>query len=55
MNIAKTVTTVKVKPRESREALFKTMLLTPKLKSIIQLFDQNFWAKALFINKRINL
>jgi transposase len=46
MDIAKTVTTVKVKLRESRETLSKTMLLTPKHKSIAQLFDQNFWAKS---------
>ncbi|MDR0834213.1 MAG: IS1634 family transposase, partial [Candidatus Symbiothrix sp.] len=46
MDIAKTVTTVKVKLRESRETLSKTMLLTPKHKSIARLFDQNFWAKS---------
>jgi hypothetical protein len=43
LNIAKTITTVKVKLKESRKTLTKTMLVTPKHKSIAQLFDQNFW------------
>ncbi|MDR1758020.1 MAG: hypothetical protein LBR51_03540 [Bacteroidales bacterium] len=51
MEIAKTVTTVKVKPLESREMLSKIMLLTPKHKSIAQLFDQNFWAKSAGVSR----
>jgi transposase len=43
LSIAKTITTAKVKLKESRETLTKTMLVTPKHKSIVQLFDQNFW------------
>jgi hypothetical protein len=51
MDIAKKVTTVKVKPHESRKTLFKTMLLTPKHKSIAQLFDQNFWVKSAGVSR----
>jgi transposase len=43
LDIAKTVTTVKEKLQESKETLTKTMLITPKHKSIALLFDQNFW------------
>ena len=43
LNIAKTVTTLKIKLPESKETLTKTMLLTPKHKSIEPLFDKNFW------------
>jgi transposase len=43
LNIAKTVTTLKIKLPISGEILTKTMLLTPKHKSIAILFEQNFW------------
>jgi transposase len=43
LNIAKTITTLKVKLPVSGETLSKTMLITPKHKSIATLFDQNFW------------
>jgi hypothetical protein len=45
LDIAKTITTVKVKLQQSKETLTKTMLVTPKHKSIAQLFDENFWEK----------
>lgn len=43
LNIAKTITTLKIKLPISGETLTKTMLLTPKHKSIAILFDQYFW------------
>jgi transposase len=43
LDIAKTITTIKVKLKESTETLTKTMLITPKHKSIAQLFDIIFW------------
>ncbi len=43
LNIAKTVTTLKIKLPESGEIMTKTMLLTAKHKTIEQLFDKNFW------------
>ena len=46
LNIAKTITTVKVKLRESKEALLKTMLLTDKHKAIEPLFEKEFWGKC---------
>ena len=43
LNIAKTITTMKIKLPISGETLTKTMLLTQKHKSIQMLFDNNFW------------
>jgi transposase len=43
LNIAKTVTTIKIKLPTSGETLTKTMLLTKKHKTIEQLFDEKFW------------
>ena len=43
LNIAKTVTTLKIKLPESGEIMTKTMLLTAKHKTIEPLFDKNFW------------
>jgi transposase len=43
LNIAKTITTLKIKLPASGETLTKTMLLTQKHKSIQQLFDKKFW------------
>jgi transposase len=46
LNIARTITTIKVKLPASGKTLTKTMLLTQKHKSIAKLFDQNFWKNA---------
>jgi transposase len=43
LDIAKTITTIKVKLKESKETLTKAILITPRHKSIAQLFDKNFW------------
>ena len=43
LNIAKTITTIKVKLPISETTLTKTMLLTAKHKSIDLLFDDHFW------------
>lgn len=43
LSIAKTITTLKIKLPTSGETITKTMLLTPKHKSIEMLFDENFW------------
>jgi transposase len=43
LDIAKTITTLKIKLPISGETLTKTMLITPKHKSIASLFYQKFW------------
>jgi transposase len=43
LNIAKTITTLKIKLPACGQSLTKTMLITAKHKSIGQLFDQKFW------------
>jgi transposase len=43
LNIAKTVTTLKIKLPASGETLTKTMILTAKHKAIEPLFDKKFW------------
>ena len=43
LNIAKTITTIKVKLLISDTTLTKTMLITARHKSIAMLFDDNFW------------
>ena len=43
MDIAKTVTTIKIRLQTSNATLTKTMLLTSKQKSIALLFDEIFW------------
>jgi transposase len=43
LNIAKTITTLKIKLPISGKTLTKPMLITARHKSISQLFDQNFW------------
>jgi hypothetical protein len=43
LNIAKTITTLKIKLPMSGERLTKTMLITAKHKSISKLFEQEFW------------
>lgn len=47
LSIAKTVTTIKVKLPSSVSTLTKTLLLTPKHKSIAKLFDEGFWKNYL--------
>ena len=43
LNIAKTVTTLKVKLPISGETITKTMILTNKHRSIEDLFEKKFW------------
>jgi transposase len=43
LDIAKTITTIKVNMPVSGNIMTKTMLLTPKHKSIARLFEENFW------------
>jgi hypothetical protein len=43
LDIAKTITTIKIKLPLSGETMTKTMLLTAKHKFIAKLFNQNFW------------
>ena len=43
LDIAKTITTLKVKLPFSNESLTKTMLVTKKHQSIALLYDENFW------------
>ena len=43
LNIAKTITTIKVKLPCSGETITQTMLITSKHKSIALLFDEKFW------------
>jgi len=43
LNIAKTITTLKIKLPVSGERLTKTMLITAKHKSISKLFEKEFW------------
>jgi len=47
LNIAKTITTMKIKLPISGKTLIKTMLITEKHKSIEMLFDKNFWKNYL--------
>ena len=43
LDIAKTVTALKIKLPASAETLTKTMLITTKYKSISMLYDRDFW------------
>ncbi len=43
LDIAKTITTIKIKLPKSGNTMTQTMLLTQRHKSIAQLFDENFW------------
>ncbi|GHU75841.1 hypothetical protein FACS189414_0770 [Bacteroidia bacterium] len=43
LDIAKMITTLKIKLPICNETMTKTMLLTPRHKSIATLFDENFW------------
>ena len=43
LDIAKTITTIKINLPISGNTMTKTMILTQRHKSITQLFDENFW------------
>ncbi|HOV11143.1 MAG TPA: IS1634 family transposase [Bacteroidales bacterium] len=43
LDIAKTITTIKINMPISGNTITQTMLLTPRHKSIAHLFDENFW------------
>ena len=43
IDIAKTIVTLKIKLPADANSITKTMLLTPKHRSIAMLFDENFW------------
>ena len=43
IDIAKTITTLKIKLPKSGETLTKTMILTERHRQIASLFDENFW------------
>lgn len=45
LDIAKTITTIKMKLPKSGNTMTRTMLLTQRHRSIAQLFDENFWNK----------
>ena len=45
LNIAKTITTLKIRLPACGEILTKTMLITQKHNSIKKLFDPKFWEK----------
>ena len=45
LDIAKTITTLKIKLPADGSSITKTMLLTPKHQSIAMLFNENFWQK----------
>jgi len=47
LNIAKTITTLKIRLPASGETMSKTMLITSKHKSIEKLFDKSFWEKLV--------
>jgi transposase len=51
LDIAKTITTVRVKLPKSKKTVERTMLTTDKHKSIARLFDENFWQSKLFKNR----
>ena len=44
LDIAKTITTIKIRLPASGNTMTQTMLLTDKHKSIAKLFEQNFWS-----------
>ncbi|MDD2965248.1 MAG: IS1634 family transposase [Bacteroidales bacterium] len=47
LDIAKTITTLKIKLPADGSSVTKTMLITPKHQSIEMLFDEKFWNKFL--------
>ena len=46
LNIAKTITTIKIRLPESKLVMSKTMLLTDRHKSIAALFENDFWEEV---------
>ena len=46
LDIAKTITTIKVRMPETRQTISRTMLITDRHKSISCLFDENFWKNS---------
>ena len=44
LDIAKTITTIKVRLPVSGNTITQTMLLTDRHKAIEKLFDKNFWS-----------
>jgi transposase len=45
LNIAKTITTLKINLPNNKTTILKTMIITQKHHSIAKLFDENFWKK----------
>jgi transposase len=50
LDIAKTITTIRVKLPKSNKTVERTMLITDRHKSIARLFDENFWQNKLLKN-----
>jgi len=50
LDIAKTITTIKIRLPQTRQTISRTMLLTDRHKSISCLFDDDFWK-----NKRLRI
>lgn len=46
LSIARTITTLKIKLPKSGETMSRTMLVTPRRKSIAQLFGEDFWTDS---------
>jgi len=51
LNIAKTVTTIKVRLPKSNKTLTKTMLLTERHKTITFLFDEKFGVRIIEVKR----
>ncbi len=49
LSIAKTITTLQIRLKESDETIKRTMLLTQKQKSISKLFDPDFWKNPIWV------
>lgn len=45
LDIAKTITTLKIRLPAEQSSITKTMIFTPKQQEIATLFDENFWRK----------
>ena len=51
LDIAKTITTVRVKLPASNKTIERTMFITDRHKSIAQLFNEDFWQNELLENR----
>jgi len=51
LDIARTITTIRVRLPEARQTVSRTMLLTDRHKSVSCLFDDEFWKKQLAENR----